>query len=163
MKLLPQPHNSVDKKNFKNRLCWSHDIILQIQRLLNLLKCKLLSHLHQSVQICYVENPNHKITNNSPFDFFGTTAKKLLRTPCLFAAISNRWSMCFEFTWSVMQMLHNNCDRKFLVATCAMKPDAIVDATFITLLRKTSVICLNLYTNSVNFLNKIAIIRRFRN
>lgn len=32
-------------------------------------------------------------------------------------------------------MLHNNCDRKFSVATCAMKLDAIVDATFINLLR----------------------------
>lgn len=40
----------------------------------------MLSHLHQSVQICYVEKPNYKITNNSPFDFFGTTTKKLLDT-----------------------------------------------------------------------------------
>ena len=51
MMLLPQPNNSEDKENFKNRLCWSHDIILRVQRLLTLLKCKLLSHLHQSIQI----------------------------------------------------------------------------------------------------------------
>lgn len=64
MKLLPQPNYSSDKENFKNKLRWSQDIILQVQRSLTVLKCKLLSYLHQSVQIYYVEKPNYKITNN---------------------------------------------------------------------------------------------------
>lgn len=82
MMLLPQPNSSVDKENFKNRLCWSHDIILRVQRLLTL-EMQIASSF-TSV------NPNYKITNNSPFDFFGTTVKKLSRMPCLFAAISKQ-------------------------------------------------------------------------
>ena len=31
MKLLPQPNYSSDKENFKNKLRWSQDIILQVQ------------------------------------------------------------------------------------------------------------------------------------
>ena len=138
MKLLPQPNYSSDKENFKNKLRWSQDIILQVQRSLTVLKCKLLSYLHQSVQIYYVEKPNYKITNNLwTFWFLWHNRKKICENALPFRChfSQNRWSMCFEFTWSVTQMLHNNCDRKFSVATCAMKLDAIVDATFINLLR----------------------------
>ena len=120
MKLLPQPNYSSDKENFKNKLRWSQDIILQVQRSLTVLKCKLLSYLHQSVQIYYVEKPNYKITNNLwTFWFLWHNRKKICENALPFRChfSQNRWSMCFEFTWSVTQMLHNNCDREFLVAT----------------------------------------------
>ena len=108
MKLLPQPNNFVDKENFKNRLCWSHDIILRVQRSLTLLKCELLSHLHQSVQICYVENPNDKFTNKSPFAFFGTTVKKL----------SNALSFCCHFkTGEACALSSHGVSRKCYITT----------------------------------------------
>ena len=128
MMLLPQPNNSVDKENFKNRLCWSHDIILRVQRLLTLLKCKLLAHLHQSIQII-------KLLITHLLISLARRWKNCWECLVFLLPFQNRWSMCVEFTWSVTQMLHNNCDRKVSVSTCAMKLDAIVDATFINLLR----------------------------
>ena len=36
----------------------------------------------------------YKIANNPPFDFFGTTTKKLSRTPCLFAILERHSAAC---------------------------------------------------------------------
>lgn len=132
MKLLPQPNYSSDKENFKNKLRWSQDIILQVQRSLTVLKCKLLSYLHQSVQIYYVEKPNYKILITcEPFDFFGTTAKKFARTPCLFAAISVK-------TGEACALSSRGVSRRCYITTVTgnswLQLDAIVDATFIDLL-----------------------------
>ena len=95
-----------------------------------------------------------------PFDFFGTTAKKFARTPCLFAAISVK-------TGEACALSSRGVSRRCYITTVTgnswLQLDAIVDATFIDLLGEPSVICSNLYTNSVIFSNKIAIIRRFRN
>ena len=120
MNLLPQPNYSADKENFKNKLRWSHDIILWVQRSLTVLKCKLLSYLHQSEQIYFVKKPNYRITNNLwTFWFLWHEGEKSFQNalPFRWHFSQNRWSTFFEFTWSVMQMLHNNCDREFPVAT----------------------------------------------
>lgn len=133
MKLLSQPNYSSDKENFKNNLCWSHDIILQVQRSLTVLKCKFLSYLYQSVQIYYVEKPNYKITNNLwTFWFLWHSRKTLWRMPCLFAAISVK-------TGEACALSSRGVSRKCYITTVTgnswLQLDAIVDVTFIDLLR----------------------------
>ena len=66
----------------------------------------LLAHLHQSSIM--LKSQIYKIANNLPFDFFG---KKVVQDALSFLHFRT-WSMCFEFTWSVTQILHNSCDRE---------------------------------------------------
>ena len=66
----------------------------------------LLAYLPQSSIM--LKSRIYKIANNPPFDFFG---KKVVQDVLYFHHFKT-WSMCFEFTWCVTQILHNNCDRE---------------------------------------------------
>ena len=86
LNLLPQPNYSVDKENFKNKLRWSHEF--KGRWLFWNANCSLI-YISRCKSIV-LKSRIIKLLNNSPFDFFGMAAKRLSRTPCLFAAISKQ-------------------------------------------------------------------------
>lgn len=132
MKLLPQPNYSSDKENFKNKLRWSQDIILQVQShwlfwnancyLIYISLCKSIMLKSRIIKL---------LITCEPFDFFGTTAKKFARTPCLFAGISVK-------TGEACALSSPGVSRRCYITTVTgnswLQLDAIVDATFIDLL-----------------------------
>ena len=89
MKLLPQPNYSVGKENFKNRLRWSHDIVLRVQRSLTLWKCKCYLIYISRCKSVMLKSQIIKLPITHLLISLAQRQKNCW-TPCLFATISRQ-------------------------------------------------------------------------